>query len=67
MFFTTTVTWEAPSIGTKVLYLVQILKKQKQKQTKKQIIKKRREKVELRKVTCKIISIETMYSKAGKG
>ena len=35
MFFTTTVTWEAPSIGTKVLYLVQILKKKK----KKKIIK----------------------------
>ena len=31
MFFTNTVTWEAPSIGTKVLYLVQILKKKKKK------------------------------------
>ena len=31
MFFTTTVTWEAPSIGKKVLYLVQILKKKKKK------------------------------------
>ena len=37
MFFTTTVIWEAPSIGTKVLYLVQILKSKKKK--KKKIIK----------------------------
>ena len=60
MFFTTTVTWEAPSIGTKVLYLVQIVKIMI-------IIKKqRREKVKLRKVICKIIFIETMYRKVGK-
>ena len=57
MFFTTAVTWEAPSIVTKVLYLVQILKNEK----KKIMIKYRREKVELRKVICKIIFIETMY------
>ena len=62
MFFTTTVIWEAPSIGTKVLYLVQILKSKK----KKKIIKYRREKVELRKVICKIIFIETIYRKVGK-
>ena len=31
MFFTTNVTWEAPSIGTEVLYLVQILKNKKKK------------------------------------
>ena len=30
MFFTTTITWEAPSIGTKVLYLGQIIKKRKE-------------------------------------
>ena len=40
--------------------------KTKQKQKKKQIKKKRREKVELRKVTCKIISIETMYRKKNR-
>ena len=60
MFFTTTVIWEAPSIGTKVLYLVQILKSKKKKDNK---IGEgnRREKVELRKLRCKIIFIETMY------
>ena len=41
----------------KRLYFVQILKSKK----KKKIIKYRREKVELRKVICKIIFIETMY------
>ena len=64
MFFTTTITWEAPSIGTKVLYLVQILKKKKK--DNKIGEGNRREKVELRKVRCKIIFIETMYRKSMK-
>ena len=65
MFFTTTVTWEAPSFGSKVLYLVQILKS-KTKTKQKQIKKKRMEMVELRKVRCKIIFTETMYGKNRK-
>ena len=60
MFFTTSVPWEAPNIGTYVLYLVQIVKIMII--TKKQ----RREKVKLRKVMCKIIFIETMYRKVRK-
>ena len=60
MFFTTSVPWEAPNIGTYVLYLVQIVKIMIIKK------KKRREKVKLRKVMCKIIFIETMYRKVGK-
>ena len=40
IFFPTTDFWEAPNIGTYVLYLVQIVKKKKKK-----IIKQRREKV----------------------
>ena len=62
IFFTTTVPWEAPNIGTYVLYLVQIAKKKE----KKIIIKQRREKVKFRKVICKIIFIETIYRKVGK-
>jgi len=64
IFFTTTVPWEAPNIGTYVLYLVQIAKKKKKK--KKIKIKHRREKVKFRKVICKIIFIETIYRKVGK-
>ena len=40
IFFPTTDFWEAPNIGTYVLYLVQIVKKKKKK-----IIKQIREKV----------------------
>ena len=61
MFFTTTVTWEASSIGTKVLYLVQILKNFYKDSV---IIEK--EKFELRKVKCKIIFIERIYRKSKK-
>jgi len=61
IFFTTTVPWEAPNIGTYVLYLVQIAKKKKKKKKKQ-----RREKVKFRKVICKIIFIETIYRKVGK-
>ena len=59
MFFTISVPWEAPNIGTYVLYLVQIVKIMI-------IIKQRREKVKFRKVICKIIFIETIYRKVGK-
>ena len=61
IFFTTTVPWEAPNIGTYVLYLVQIVKKEKKDNNKT-----RREKVKFRKVIFKIIFIETIYRKVGK-
>ena len=61
IFFTTTVPWEAPNIGTYVLYLGQVLKNKKNNNN---ITEK--EKVKLRKVRCKIIFIETMYRKIGK-
>ena len=59
IFFTTTVPWEAPNIGTYVLYLIQIVKKKDNNKT-------RREKVKFRKVKFKIIFIETIYRKVGK-
>ena len=59
IFFTTTVPWETPNIGTYVLYLIQIVKKKDNNKT-------RREKVKFRKVKFKIIFIETIYRKVGK-
>ena len=59
IFFPTTVPWEAPNIGTYVLYLVQIV-------IIIIIIKQRREKTEFSNVRCKIIFIETMYRKVRK-
>ena len=52
--------WEAPTIVTYVLYLVQTVKK------KKDDNKQWREKAKVRKVRCKIIFIETMYRKSRK-
>ena len=64
MFFTTTVTWEAPSFGSKVLYLVQILKS-KTKTKQKQIKKKRR--LNLEKLDVKSFLQTQCIDKVGKG